>query len=57
MTFEWSILGNELERALKNIGREDVIRKNMRNVEDVGDAVERAVAKVHIDQAGKNGSS
>ena len=46
-------LGNELERALRKIGREDVIRKCMYNIEEVTDEVERAVAKVHIDQAGK----
>lgn len=45
--------GNELERALRKIGREDVIRKCMYNIEDVTDEVERAVAKVHIDQAGE----
>ncbi len=44
--------GNELERALRKIGREDVIRKCMYNIEDVTDEMERAVAKVHIDQAG-----
>ena len=46
-------LGNELERALRKIGREDVIRKCMYNIEEVTDEVERAVAKVHIDQAGR----
>ena len=47
------VTGNELERALRKIGREDVIRKCMYNIEEVTDEVERAVAKVHIDQAGK----
>ena len=45
--------GNSLERALRKIGREDVIRKCMYNIEEVTDEVERAVAKVHIDQPGK----
>ena len=49
----WLVVGNELERALRKIGREDVIRKCMYNIEEVTDEVERAVAKVHIDQAGK----
>ncbi len=46
-------LGNELERALRKIGREDVIRKCMYNIEEVTDEMEKAVAKVHIDQSGE----
>ena len=51
---EGNFAGNELERALKRIGREDVIRKCMYNVEEVTDEVERAAAKVQLDQAGKS---
>ena len=52
-----NVTGNELERALRKIGREDVIRKCMYNVEEVMDPVERAVAKTQIDQAGDDGFS
>lgn len=44
--------GNELERALRKIGREDVIHKCMYNIEEVTDEVEKAVAKTHLDQSG-----
>lgn len=49
------ITGNELERALKRIGREDVIRKCMTHIEEVTDDVEIAVAKTQLetDQEGK----
>ena len=49
----FSMTGNELERALRKIGREDVINKCMYNVEEVTDELERAVAKEQLDQAGK----
>ena len=45
-------VGNELERGLKKINREDAISQCMYNVEHVTDDVERAVAKEHLDQAG-----
>ena len=45
--------GNELERALKKIGREDVIVKCMYNIEEVTDAVEKAAAKTELDQPGE----
>ena len=47
------VAGNELERALRKIGREDVIHKCMYNVSEVTDDIEKAVAKVHLDQKGK----
>lgn len=40
--------GNALEKALQNIGREDIVRKCMSNTEVVTDEVERALAKVHL---------
>ena len=44
--------GNELERALKKIGREDVIRKCMYNIEAVTDLKEQAVAWEELNQPG-----
>ncbi|XP_054717551.1 ankyrin-2-like [Uloborus diversus] len=44
--------GNELEKALRRINREDIIKNCMFNVELVTDDVEKAVAKVHLDQSG-----
>ncbi|XP_052685796.1 uncharacterized protein LOC128165370 isoform X39 [Crassostrea angulata] len=44
--------GNELERALKSIKREDVVQKCMYNVEVIQDQVEMAAAKVAMDQSG-----
>ena len=46
-------LGNELERALRKIGREDVIRKCMYNVEEVTDVTERNIAQCQMDQDGE----
>lgn len=45
--------GNELERALRSIKREDVVQKCMYNVECITDEVELAAAKVAMDQSGK----
>lgn len=45
--------GNELEKGLRKINREDIIKNCMFNVELVTDDVEKAVAKVHLDQSGK----
>lgn len=45
--------GNELERALKKIGRQDVVDKCICNVEMVTDDMEKALAKIHLDQSGK----
>lgn len=46
--------GNDLERGLRKIGREDVIKNCMYNVEEVTDDVEKAAAKMQLDhdQAG-----
>ncbi|UYV83170.1 ANK2 [Cordylochernes scorpioides] len=44
--------GNVLEKALRQVGREDVVNRCIFNVELVTDDVERAVAKVHLDQSG-----
>ncbi|KAG8328494.1 hypothetical protein J6590_001167 [Homalodisca vitripennis] len=44
--------GNNLEKALKAIHREDIVTQCIQNVELVTDDVERAVAKVHLDQSG-----
>ncbi|XP_013400021.1 titin isoform X4 [Lingula anatina] len=44
--------GNELERALRKIGRDDVVRKCMYNVETVTDDLEKAMAKAQLDQSG-----
>ncbi|XP_033226769.1 ankyrin-3-like isoform X10 [Belonocnema kinseyi] len=44
--------GNTLEKALNKIGREDIVKKCIFNVELVTDDVEKAVARVRIDQPG-----
>ncbi|XP_076327360.1 uncharacterized protein LOC143234139 isoform X6 [Tachypleus tridentatus] len=44
--------GNSLEKALRKIGREDIVNKCMFNVEVITDDVEKAVAKAHLDQSG-----
>ncbi|XP_043478904.1 ankyrin-2-like isoform X4 [Leptopilina heterotoma] len=44
--------GNTLEKALQKIGRDDIVKKCIFNVELVTDDVEKAVAKVRIDQPG-----
>lgn len=41
--------GNDLERALKGIGRDDVIRRCMYNVKEVTDSKEKAVARTYLD--------
>lgn len=45
-------VGNTLEKALNKIGREDIVRKCIFNVELVTDDVEKAVARVRLDQPG-----
>jgi len=45
--------GNNLERALKQIGREDVISRCMHNIKEVTDIEEKAAARVYLDSAGK----
>ncbi|XP_046813611.1 ankyrin-3-like isoform X13 [Vespa crabro] len=44
--------GNTLEKALNKIGREDIVNKCIFNVELVTDDVEKAVARVQLDQPG-----
>ena len=46
--------GNELERGLQKICREDVIMKCMYNIEEVTDAVEKSLAKVELEQTGRS---
>lgn len=46
------LLGNELEKALNKIGREDIVKKCIFNVELVTDDMEKAVARVRLDQPG-----
>ncbi|XP_018323633.1 ankyrin-3 isoform X2 [Agrilus planipennis] len=44
--------GNQLEQALNKIGRQDIVSKCICNVELVTDDMERALAKVRLDQSG-----
>ncbi|XP_052265579.1 ankyrin-2-like isoform X3 [Dreissena polymorpha] len=44
--------GNALENGLRQVGREDVIRKTMYNVEAVQDELEAAAARAAMDQSG-----
>lgn len=48
--------GNQLERALKKIGRQDIVDKCICNVEMVTDDMEKALAKIHLDQSGSKGN-
>lgn len=47
-----SFTGNALENALRQVGREDVIKKTMYNVEVVEDELEAAAARAAMDQSG-----
>ncbi|KAK5640357.1 hypothetical protein RI129_011168 [Pyrocoelia pectoralis] len=44
--------GNQLEQALNKIGRQDIVTKCICNVELVTDDMERALARLHLDQSG-----
>ncbi|KAF5294455.1 hypothetical protein FQR65_LT01581 [Abscondita terminalis] len=44
--------GNQLEQALNKIGRSDIVTKCICNVELVTDDMERALARLHLDQSG-----
>lgn len=44
--------GNKLEQALNKIGRNDIVQKCICNVELVTDDMEKALAKVRLDQSG-----
>lgn len=43
-----SLSGNELEKALRQIGRPDVIRKCMKNLEGVTDDDEKQLARERL---------
>ncbi|XP_014679378.1 PREDICTED: ankyrin-3-like [Priapulus caudatus] len=45
--------GNKLEKALRIIDRDDIVQKCMHNVEVVTDQLEKAAAKVQMDQSGE----
>lgn len=47
-----SLVGNTLEKALNKIGRDDIVKKCIFNVELITDDVEKAVARVRLDQPG-----
>lgn len=47
-----TLLGNKLEQALNKINRQDIVDKCICNVELVTDDMEKAVAKVQLDQSG-----
>ncbi|XP_076361542.1 uncharacterized protein LOC143252767 isoform X3 [Tachypleus tridentatus] len=44
--------GNSLEKALREINREDIVNRCMVNVKVITDDVKKAVNKVHLDQSG-----
>lgn len=44
--------GNNLEKGLRSIHRDDIVNKCIYNVEIVTDDMERAVAKTRLDQSG-----
>ncbi|XP_076264402.1 uncharacterized protein LOC143198798 isoform X3 [Rhynchophorus ferrugineus] len=44
--------GNQLELALNKIGRQDIVDQCICNVELVTDDMEKALAKIHLDQSG-----
>lgn len=44
--------GNALEKALRKIGRDDIVNRCIYNVELVTDDLEKAVAKTQLDQSG-----
>lgn len=50
--FVRSFVGNTLEKALNKIGRDDIVKKCIFNVELITDDVEKAVARVRLDQPG-----
>lgn len=51
-TFGPQATGNKLEKALREIGREDVIERCVKDMEVVTDDVEKAVANITLDQSG-----
>lgn len=51
-TYGQQATGNSLEKALRDINREDIVNQCIHNIEIVTDDMEKAVAKVHLDQSG-----
>ncbi|VVC36072.1 Hypothetical protein CINCED_3A025137 [Cinara cedri] len=51
-TFGQQATGNSLEKALRAINREDIVNQCIHNIEIVTDDMEKAVAKVQLDQSG-----
>lgn len=51
-TFGQQATGNSLEKALKTINRDDIVNQCIHNIEIVTDDMEKAVAKVQLDQSG-----
>jgi len=51
-TFGQQATGNSLEKALRTINREDIVNQCIHNIEIVTDDMEKAVAKVQLDQSG-----
>jgi len=51
-TFGQKATGNLLEKALRTINREDIVNQCIHNIEIVTDDMEKAVAKVQLDQSG-----
>ncbi|XP_027848625.2 ankyrin-3-like isoform X2 [Aphis gossypii] len=51
-TFGQQATGNSLEKALRTINREDIVNLCIHNIEIVTDDMEKAVAKVQLDQSG-----
>lgn len=51
-TFGQQATGNLLEKALRAINREDIVNQCIHNIEIVTDDMEKAVAKVQLDQSG-----
>ena len=46
--------GNALENGLRQVGREDVVKKSMYNVEVVEDELEAAAQRAAMDQSGES---
>lgn len=51
-TFGQQATGNSLEKALRAINRDDIVNQCIHNIEIVTDDMEKAVAKVQLDQSG-----
>ena len=51
-TGDRSTSGNDLEKALRAVGREDIVEKCIFNVEMVTDEVEKSLAKTQMEESG-----